>query len=140
MKYLADGGIWKNLFQRWEISNGQGVDQKILLGDGYLNSQTGSFGVGAMQLDNYLMHLRDSSLVITPGDRSDIILGALQANLSDNYPSISGIVLTGGINPGESILKLLRGFESNVPIILVQQGTFEATNAVGNIKSKIYAG
>jgi len=115
------------------------LDGKVLFGEAYLNSQTGSFGVGAMQLDNYLMHLRDNSLVITPGDRSDIILGALQANLSENYPSISGIVLTGGIIPEESILKLLRGFESNVPIISVQQGTFEATNAVGNIKSKIYA-
>jgi phosphate acetyltransferase len=32
--------------------------------------------------------------VITPGDRADIILGALQANESLNYPTISGIVLT----------------------------------------------
>ena len=78
-------------------------------------------------------------MVITPGDRSDIILGALQANLSDNYPVISGIVLTGGILPEPSILKLLKGFESHVPIISVKQGTFEAANLVGNIKSKIYA-
>jgi len=112
---------------------------KVLFGEENLDNQTGSFGVGAMQLHNYLTHLRDNSLVITPGDRSDIILGALQANLSDNYPTISGIVLTGGILPEASILKLLEGFETHVPIISVQQGTFEATNAVGNIKSKIYA-
>jgi phosphate acetyltransferase len=111
----------------------------VLFGAENLDNQTGSFGVGAMQLHNYLKHLRENSLVITPGDRSDIILGALQANLSDNYPSISGIVLTGGILPEPSIIKLLEGFETHVPIISVQQGTFEATNAVGNIKSKIYA-
>ncbi|SFR31321.1 phosphate acetyltransferase [Robiginitalea myxolifaciens] len=112
---------------------------EILFGGENLNNQTGSFGVGAMQLHNYLTHLRDNSLVITPGDRSDIILGALQANLSDNYPAISGIILTGGIKPEESIMKLLHGFETQVPIISVQQGTFGAANAVGNIKSKIYA-
>lgn len=117
----------------------ESLNGKVLFGEENLNNQTGSFGVGAMQLHNYLNHLRDNSLVITPGDRSDIILGALHANLSDNYPTISGIVLTGGIIPEPSILKLLEGFETHVPIISVQQGTFEATNAVGNIKSKIYA-
>ncbi len=117
----------------------ESLNGKVLFGEENLNNQTGSFGVGAMQLHNYLTHLRDNSLVITPGDRSDIILGALQANLSDNYPVISGIVLTGGILPEPSILKLLKGFESHVPIISVKQGTFEAANLVGNIKSKIYA-
>ena len=112
---------------------------KVLFGKENLDNQTGSFGVGAMQLHNYLTHLRENSLVIAPGDRSDIILGALQANLSENYPTISGIVLTGGILPEPTILKLLEGFETHVPIILVEQGTFDATNSVGNIKSKIYA-
>ena len=117
----------------------ESLDGKVLFGKENLDNQTGSFGVGAMQLHNYLTHLRDNSLGITPGDRSDIILGALQANLSDNYPTISGIVLTGGILPEPSIIKLLEGFETHVPIISVQQGTFETTNSVGNIKSKIYA-
>ncbi|TMM57057.1 phosphate acetyltransferase [Maribacter algarum] len=115
------------------------LNGKVLFGIENLDNQTGSFGVGAMQLHNYLTHLRDNSLVITPGDRADIILGALQANLSDNYPAISGIVLTGGILPEPSILKLLEGFETHVPIISVQHGTFDAANSVGNIKSKIYA-
>ncbi|QCX00449.1 phosphate acetyltransferase [Aggregatimonas sangjinii] len=117
----------------------ESLDGKVLFGKDNLDNQTGSFGVGAMQLHHYLTHLRDNSLVITPGDRADIILGALQANLSDNYPTISGIVLTGGLLPEPSIIKLLEGFETHVPIISVQQGTFDATNMVGNIKSKIYA-
>ncbi len=115
------------------------LNGKILFGEEHIDNQTGSFGVGAMQLHNYLNHLRDRSLVITPGDRSDIILGALQANLSDNYPSISGMLLTGGIVPEPSIITLLEGFNNAVPIISVEQGTFDATNQVGSIKSKIYA-
>ena len=86
------------------------LDAKVLFGDAYLNNQTSNFSVGAMQLCNYLLHLKEDSLVITPGDRADIILGVLQANESVNYPTIAGIVLTGNILPEPSILKLIEGF------------------------------
>ncbi len=115
------------------------LDGTVLFGKEFLNNQAGSFGVGAMQLRNYLTHLKDNSLVITPGDRADIILGVLQANISDNYPKISGIILTGGIIPEEPILKLIEGVSLSVPIISVSQGTFSITNRIGAIRSKIYA-
>ena len=114
------------------------LDGKVLFGEDFLDNQTGSFGVGAMQLHNYLTHLRDQSLVITPGDRSDIILGALQAHQSEEYPNLSGIILSGGLVPETSILKLLSS-TTNVPIISVASGTFDTANRVGNIRSQIYA-
>ena len=115
------------------------LDGKVLFGEKYLNNQAGSFGVGAMQLHNYLRHFKDNSLVITPGDRADIILGALQANVSVNYPKISGIILTGDIIPEDSILKLIEGLKLSLPIVSVKDGTFDVTNRIGNIKSAIYA-
>lgn len=111
----------------------------VLFGGAFLNNEVGNFSVGAMQLRNYLLHLKEKALVITPGDRADIILGALQANESANYPSIAGIVLTGNIIPEDSILKLIEGLTSIVPIISVEGGTYRITNSIGNIKSKIYA-
>ncbi|TRZ45373.1 phosphate acetyltransferase [Robertkochia solimangrovi] len=116
----------------------EALDGQVLFGKDFLDNQTGSFGVGAMQLRNYLTHLKDDSLVITPGDRADIILGALQANISSNYPRISGIFLTGGLLPEEPILKLIDGLSQVVPIISVQDGTFSVTNKIGSIKSNIY--
>jgi phosphate acetyltransferase len=65
-------------------------------------------------------------------------LGALQANESANYPSISGIVLTGNIVPDDSILKLIEGLTSIVPIISVEGGTHSITNKIGD-KRLIYA-
>ncbi|WP_341225576.1 phosphate acetyltransferase [uncultured Arcticibacterium sp.] len=115
------------------------LNGKVLFGKQYLNNQAGFFSVGAMQLRNYLTHLKESSLVITPGDRADIILGALQANLSANYPAISGIVLTGGLIPEEAILKLIEGLSDVVPIISVSEGTYSITNRIGDIKPKVYA-
>lgn len=115
------------------------LDATVLFGEAYLNNQAGYFSVGAMQLRNYITHLKENGLVITPGDRADIILGALQANISANYPSISGIVLTGGLLPEESITKLIEGLSDVVPIISVQEGTYAVTNNIGDIKSQIYA-
>lgn len=115
------------------------LEAKVLFGKEFLNNEIGNFSVGAMQLRNYLLHLKENALVITPGDRADIILGALQANESANYPAISGIVLTGNIIPEDSILKLIEGLTSVVPIISVEGGTYSITNRIGNIKSKIYA-
>ena len=115
------------------------LDGKVLFGEEFLDNQSGNFGVGAMQLRNYLKHLKHESLVITPGDRADIILGALQANISSNYPRISGIILTGGLIPEDSIIQLIEGLSEVVPIISVEDGTFNVTNKVGAIKSNIYA-
>jgi phosphate acetyltransferase len=115
------------------------LNATVLFGAAFLNNQIGSFSVGAMQLRNYLLNLKENGLVITPGDRADIILGALQANESINYPAISGIVLTGNIIPEDSILKLIEGLSTVVPIIAVEEGTFIITNKIGAIKPKIYA-
>lgn len=116
------------------------LDGKILFGKDLLNNLAENYSVGAMQLRNYLTHLKENALVITPGDRADIILGALQANISKNYPKISGIVLTGGLLPEDSILKLIEGLSSVVPLISVSGGTYQVTNSIGQIKAKIYAG
>lgn len=117
----------------------QELDAKILFGEDYINNQVGGFSVGAMQLRNYLTHLKKDSLVITPGDRADIILGALQANISTNYPNLSGIVLTGGLIPEESIIKLIEGLSDIIPILSVAGGTFSVTNKIGTIRPRIYA-
>jgi phosphate acetyltransferase len=61
----------------------------------------------------------------------------LQANESTNYPSVSEWY-TGNIIPEDSILKLIEGLTSIVPIS-VDGGTYRITNTIGNIKSKIYA-
>lgn len=115
------------------------IDAKILFGKELINNQTTSFKVGAMQLRNYLKQLEENCLIITPGDRADIILGALQANISSNYPAISGIVLTGGILPEEPIIRLIEGLTQIVPILTVHEGTFDVANKIGAVRSHMYA-
>ena len=52
-----------------------------------------------MELPHFLDHLEEGSLVITPGDRSDIVIGTLVADTATSYPGIAGIILTGGFRP-----------------------------------------
>lgn len=111
----------------------------VLFGEQHLGNRSGKFKVGAMQLRHFLTHLEKNTLVITPGDRGDIILAVLQANISDNYPQIAGIILTGGVLPEAPILKLIEGLSTVVPIIAVNQGTFKIANTIGGIKANIQA-
>jgi len=112
----------------------------VLMGHDLLCKQVDRIDVGAMHLRNFLDRLGENSLIITPGDRSDIILGALQANVSSNYPNISGILVTGGLPPRRAIRKLIEGLSTIVPIIMVDEVTFDAANKVANVKPKIRPG
>lgn len=113
------------------------LNGKVLFGEHLLDGIVGSFSVGAMQLRNYLNHIHPDNLVITPGDRADIILGVLQAHKSANYPRMVGIVLTGGLVPEDSIIKLIEGLDDIIPIISVEENTFKAANKIGRINCKI---
>ncbi len=115
------------------------INGKVLFGKELLNNATGDMKVGAMQLSHFLHHLTEDSVVVTPADRSDILLGTLQANISSNYPSISGIILTGGMELNPSIIKLIEGLEKVVPILWVEEGTFAVTSKLSNVRSHIYA-
>ncbi len=94
--------------------------------------------VGGMQLSNFLNHVKEDSLAILPGDRSDLLVGILQAHISKNYPRIAGIILSGGLLPPRSIVNLLDGSQNIVPIMTTNKGTFNTASSVDKIKSKIY--
>ncbi|WGH77002.1 phosphate acetyltransferase [Tenacibaculum tangerinum] len=120
-----------------EISNA--INAEVLFGTASLNNTTGDIKVGAMQLANFLSYLSDECVVITPSDRSDILLGTLQANISNNYPSIAGIILTGGIDLNPTVVQLIEGLEKVIPILKVDEATFKIASKVGSIRSHIYA-
>ena len=120
-----------------EIRESMGA--KVILGEKHLTNRVDHTIVGAMQLRNFLQRLENNTLVITPGDRGDIIIGALQANISKNFGKISGLILSGGMVPEDSIVQLIEGLETVVPILQVEEPTFEVVTEVSNIKARIAA-
>ncbi len=96
--------------------------------------------IGGMQLGNYLPRMTDDCVCVIPGDRSDLIVGTMLANMSPQYPNVAGIVLTGGFLPERSIVNLMDGTQKPLPVLAVSTGTFETASKVANIKSRIYPG
>jgi phosphate acetyltransferase len=114
-----------------------GLGGKLLFGESGLGNQVDNYVIGAMQVPHFLNYLKENVLIVTPGDRGDIIVCALQANLSASYPRVAGIVLSTGSEPDEPVRRLLEGLPNVVPILVVPTGTFETTTRVGAIRSRI---
>lgn len=94
--------------------------------------------IGAMELPNFLDHLVEGTLVITPGDRSDIILGSLLADAASTYPRVAGLLLTGGLKPAPQVQRIIEGLrKSPVPVLTVGVDTFMAGTQAFQVKGRI---
>ena len=113
------------------------LNAKVLYGKDQLNNQVYRYSIAAMQLQNYLTKLTDNCLIITPGDRGEIILGTLQAHQSKNYPQIAAIVLSTGLDPDPAISKLLDGVPDIIPILSVESNTYDTATALNQIHAYI---
>ncbi len=118
-----------------EIAEHLGAE--VLYGGAHLDKLAYQYLVIAMQVHNYLLHLTENALLITPGDRSDVILSALQAHQSKYYPQIAGMVLTGGLKPAPSVARLLDGLPNLVPILSVETHTFDTAARMASVRSYI---
>lgn len=115
----------------------ESLGANLLFGANILTNRVDHSIVGAMQLHNFLNRLKNNTLVVTPGDRGDLIIGALQANISRSFGKVSGLILTGGMHPETSIVKLIEGLETIVPILQVDEGTFAVVTKVNQIRARI---
>jgi len=110
---------------------------EVLCGEDRLNRPVLTFTVAAMELANLIPRLEAGALIITPGDRTDVLAACLASRLSKSMKNIAGIVLTGGFKPTESVWKLIEGLTDTVPILSVQTDTFPTATAVDDIHGRI---
>ena len=104
-----------------------------------LNREVHNFKVAAMNLPHFLDHIADGDLIITPGDRADLILGSLAAHVSETYPTIAGLLLSGGFTPEYQVQRLVEGFrkQSSVPIISVKTDTHTTALNASSVRSTL---
>ncbi len=114
------------------------LNAAVMYGKKNMSTLVGSYLIAAMRVENFLDYLEPGCLVITPGDRSDIILGSLSARSSKSYPEISGIVLTGGLIPSSSVRKLIEGWAgAPLPIMSVKGHTFQIIQLLNELYGHI---
>jgi phosphate acetyltransferase len=122
-----------------EIAGALGAE--MLGGDAaWLDGEVKKIKVAAMELPHFLDHLEEGSLVITPGDRSDIILGTFAADRSPGYPRVAGLILTGDLKPAPQVQRLIEGLTvSPIPVLGVRTDTFTTAMSVNAVRPTLMA-
>jgi len=90
--------------------------------------------VGAMGAQNALKFFKKGVLLITPGDREDILLAACTSIEAESDQRLAGIVFTGGLRPPDDVLKVIRSLP--IPVLLAQEDSYQVASAVHDLTVK----
>ena len=90
--------------------------------------------VGAMGAQHVAKFFRKGSLVITPGDREDIILAVGAALVGQTVDGLAGLVLTGGLHPSASVLSSIE--KMPFPVLLTEEESYQASSIVHDLTVK----
>ena len=116
----------------YDIARSLGAE--ILFGQDHLSNIAAETIIASMGFENALRYIHDGSLIITGGDRNEILLGCITSLISPSYPNISGIVLTGGLTPNNNIMELIETLSDlPLPIFSVKDNTIEAVNKINSL-------
>ena len=106
--------------------------------DGWQKNEVLATKIAAMTVDHYLDHLVEGCLVITPGDRSDVILASWASVHSEVSPTIVGMVLTGGLDPAPQVIQVLEGLKrSAVPLFAISDDTYATALKASQVHAKL---
>ena len=110
------------------------LDAELLSTQERLDNLVDDVVVGAMSAQNTVSHFKRGVLLITPGDREDIVEAAWSALAGRPDERMAGIVLTGNLRPNASVLKLIRAMP--IPVLLTAQDSYEVASTVHDLTVK----
>jgi BioD-like phosphotransacetylase family protein len=90
--------------------------------------------IGAMAAKGVIDYLKPGVLIITPGDRDDIILAAISSTHRSDEKTIAGIILTNDSLPSPQLMALLA--ETRIPVIAVPGESFTITSKINSMTVK----
>lgn len=103
----------------------------------YLDKQAEKVLIGAMNVRDALQYIQNKCLMIIPGDRDDMIKAVCEVHGGKLKKgcSISGIILSGGLLPKNSSLKILE--KSNIPVLITKEDTYAIASRVHSLVVKL---
>lgn len=109
----------------------------LISGEAHIDIQAGRYVVGAMPLSTALDYFRGRYLLITPGNREDLIMASLTHALTEDQSDtdLTGIILTGGILPHPNILRLIK--KTGYPLVVVKEDTYSITSKISQLQFKV---
>ncbi|HEX7625397.1 MAG TPA: phosphate acetyltransferase [Anaeromyxobacteraceae bacterium] len=109
---------------------------KVLRAGDYERRRIRSVALCAMAVPGSIKVFRPGRLLITPGDRSDIVVAASLAVL--NGVPLAGLLLTGGVEPEEHVFTICeQALKTGLPVLAVPDGSYAAANAVAGMNLQI---
>jgi hypothetical protein len=113
------------------------TNAELINGAEYLDVHIDKIVVGSMTAHQALNQLGRGSLLITGGDREDLILAAMGGCVLGlgKADCVSGIVLTGGIYPHDNIMRLIR--KTWVPVVMLKEDSYQVAHKISEITIKI---
>src|SRR5271156_302332 len=115
------------------------VKGEFIAGAQHKRRRVSRIGVGAMSCRNAERLLQPGTLIITPGDREDLIMMILnEGSASPSRGHLAGVVLTDGILPPENVMQLIR--ERSIPFISTMADVSSATTSIGQMTVKTEVG
>ncbi|MBK3646237.1 MULTISPECIES: phosphate acetyltransferase [Streptomyces] len=117
----------------------QALGAKVVLGDDSgLARDALDFVFGGAMLPKFLSALTPGCLVVTPGDRADLVVGSLAAH-SAGTPPIAGVLLTLGEAPDENVLTLAARLAPGTPVLSVPGMSFPTAEQLFSLEGKLNA-
>ncbi|MGE2716868.1 phosphate acetyltransferase [Mycolicibacterium litorale] len=116
------------------------VDGTVISGDEtLLDREAMDVLVAGMTAEHVVERLTEGVTVVTPGDRSDVVLAVVSAHAAEGFPSLSSIILNGGLELHPSIAALVAGLGLRLPIVATDYGTFETASRVAGTRGRVTA-
>lgn len=113
------------------------LDAKIINTGSISTARVSKFSLCARSVDNIMSALKPGNLIITSGDRSDIILATAMAVA--NGCKIAGLLLTGGYKPNSEVISLCNDvIEENLTILVTEHDSFITTQLLHQMERHIH--
>ncbi|MFI7303470.1 phosphate acetyltransferase [Micromonospora aurantiaca] len=108
----------------------------VLTGDeSALDRDVLDYVVGAAHVPTLLDHLTDGALVITPGDRADLLVAAGAAHVAGQV-SLAGLVLTLGEQPDPRAMRLVERMNTGLAVLSVPSDSYDTVSASSRIEGR----
>ena len=116
----------------------EAADGELVLGSQtWMDREALGVIVAAMSLPHVLDRLVADVAVIAASDRTDLLPGLMLAHQSGTFPTLAGILLTGGYEMPDTIRRLSEGVQQHLPIALTELGTFTTAERAMRVRGPI---
>ena len=105
-------------------------------GEAALDRDVLDYVVGAAHVPAVLDHLTDGALLITPGDRADLLVAASAAHAAGNV-TLAGLVLTLGEFPDPRAVRVIERLNTGLAMLVVPTDSYDTITAAGRIEAKL---